>query len=139
MQRAHAQPGKQHRRDAQAATSHADAAQREAQRGYDEEEEEGISDKELDHGVCLTWYSLRSMMSSMKVKTSITLSEDVLESVDRLSGDTSRSEFIEAALRQVIAELIRKAQNERDIDIINRHADRLNAEAFDVLSYQVAL
>jgi len=76
----------------------------------------------------------------MKVKTSITLSEDVLKSVDALSGPyKNRSEFIEAAVRAFIAQLIRDEQNARDFDILNRHADRLNQEAADVLGYQVEL
>ena len=72
-------------------------------------------------------------MSSMKVKTSVTLSEDVLAAVDELVGTRSRSEFIEAALRRAIAEQRRQQQAERDLAIINRVADRLNAEADDVL------
>ena len=75
----------------------------------------------------------------MKVKTSITLSADVLAAVDELVGERSRSEFIEAALRRAIAEQRRRQQNERDLAIINRVADRLNEEADDVLSYQITL
>lgn len=74
----------------------------------------------------------------MKVKTSITLSEDVLQTVDQLSGK-NRSEFIEKAIRAFIAQLKRDQQNARDLEILNRHADRLNQEAADVLTYQVEL
>jgi len=74
----------------------------------------------------------------MKRKTSITLSEDVLEAIDQRSGDAkNRSDFIETALRSYIAKLIRDEQNMKDLDIINRHADRLNIEAADVLAFQV--
>ena len=74
----------------------------------------------------------------MKRKTSITLSEDVLEAIDKRSGDAkNRSDFIETALRSYIAKLIRDEQNMKDLDIINRHADRLNIEAADVLAFQV--
>ena len=74
----------------------------------------------------------------MKRKTSITLSEDVLEAIDKRSGDAkNRSDFIETALRSYIAKLIRDEQNMKDLDIINRHADRLNLEAADVLAFQV--
>ncbi len=73
----------------------------------------------------------------MKVKTSITLSSDLLETVDRLSGRyKNRSEFVEAALRAFIAQLIRHDQNTTDLEIINRRADDLNEEAMDVLAYQ---
>ncbi|HBI23649.1 MAG: hypothetical protein A2Y48_05630 [Nitrospirae bacterium RIFCSPLOW2_12_42_9] len=76
----------------------------------------------------------------MKTKTSITLSVEVLKAVDKLSGEyKNRSEFIETALRAFIAQTIRNQRNERDLDIINRHAARLNKEAIDVLAYQVDL
>lgn len=76
----------------------------------------------------------------MKVKTSITLSEDLLKIIDQKSGQfKNRSEFIETALRVYIKQMIRKQQNARDLDIINRRADHLNKEAADVLAYQVSL
>ncbi|MCX5894825.1 MAG: ribbon-helix-helix domain-containing protein [Proteobacteria bacterium] len=76
----------------------------------------------------------------MKVKTSITLSEDLLKIIDQKSEQfKNRSEFIETALRVYIKQMIRKQQNARDLDIINRRADHLNKEAADVLAYQVSL
>jgi len=76
----------------------------------------------------------------MKVKTSITLSKDLLRAVDKLSGRyKNRSEFIEAALRAFIAQMIRNERNAKDLEIINRRADELNEEALDVLGYQVGL
>ena len=76
----------------------------------------------------------------MKVKTSITLSEDLLQAVDqRARPDKTRSEFIEIAVRAFINQMIRDEQNARDLEIINRRADYLNQEAEDVLAYQVAL
>jgi metal-responsive CopG/Arc/MetJ family transcriptional regulator len=74
----------------------------------------------------------------MKVKTSITLSEELLETVDELSVKyKNRSEFLEIIIRKAIAQMIRDEQNERDLRIINEHADRLNQEAEDVLAYQL--
>lgn len=74
----------------------------------------------------------------MKTKTSITLSDDVIKAMDKLSGQyKNRSEFIELALRNYIAYLIRKQRNARDLEIINQRADRLNQEALDVLAFQV--
>ena len=74
----------------------------------------------------------------MKRKTSITLSEDVLEAIDKRSGDAkNRSDFIETAIRSYIAKLIRDEQNAKDLAIINQNADRLNIEAADVLAFQV--
>jgi len=75
----------------------------------------------------------------MKTKTSITLSSDILASVDRLVRDgESRSAFIERALRDVVSERQRARADARDLAILNRHADSLNAEAADVLGYQAA-
>ena len=76
----------------------------------------------------------------MKVKTSITLSSEILEAIDlHIGGYRSRSEFIETAARKFIAQLVRKEAERRDLEIIDRHADSLNAEAEDVLTYQVPL
>jgi metal-responsive CopG/Arc/MetJ family transcriptional regulator len=75
----------------------------------------------------------------MKEKTSITLSKDVLASVDRLAGSKhSRSAFIERVLRKYLRERARNAAHARDLVRINNAADLLNAEAMDVLSYQAA-
>lgn len=74
----------------------------------------------------------------MKVKTSITLSEDLLDAIDERSGQfKNRSDFVEAAIRAYIEHMIREEQNAKDLAIINRQADRLNKEAIDVLEYQV--
>jgi Arc/MetJ-type ribon-helix-helix transcriptional regulator len=74
----------------------------------------------------------------MKVKTSITLSRDLLEAIDARAGKgRSRSEFIEAALRLFLAHAAREERDARDLDILNRCAERLNREAADVLAYQV--
>lgn len=74
----------------------------------------------------------------MKVKTSITLSEDLLEAIDQRSGRfKNRSDFIEAAVRAYITQIIRNEQNAKDLAILNSRADRLNEEAADVLTYQV--
>ena len=82
----------------------------------------------------------KQYVSSMKIKTSITLSEEILKAIDLHIGECrSRSEFLEMAVRQFIAQLARKKAERRDLEIINRHADSLNAEAEDVLTYQVPL
>jgi metal-responsive CopG/Arc/MetJ family transcriptional regulator len=73
----------------------------------------------------------------MKEKTSITLSSDVLAKVDQLAGSkVSRSAFIESVLRIYFRERARKKTHARDLERINAAADRLNAEAEDVLTYQ---
>jgi metal-responsive CopG/Arc/MetJ family transcriptional regulator len=73
----------------------------------------------------------------MKEKTSITLSREVLTGIDRIAGSRqSRSAFIESVLLQYLRDRARAQRDARDIEIINRHADELNAEAEDVLRYQ---
>ncbi|MEN6424130.1 MAG: ribbon-helix-helix domain-containing protein [Phycisphaerales bacterium] len=75
----------------------------------------------------------------MKVKTSITLSEELLKAVDKRTKQQkkTRSDFIETAVWVFIQQLTREEQNARDLEIINRNADSLNEQACDVLEYQV--
>lgn len=76
----------------------------------------------------------------MKVKTSITLSQDLLQDIDRHQEEfKSRSEFLEKAARGYLDHLTRLQTERRDMQIINNRADGLNAEAKDVLDYQVSL
>ena len=73
----------------------------------------------------------------MKEKTSITLSSEVLASIDRLAGSRhSRSSFIERVLRRYLRARERRALQARDLQRINQAAARLNSEAADVLEYQ---
>jgi metal-responsive CopG/Arc/MetJ family transcriptional regulator len=76
----------------------------------------------------------------MKLKTSVTLSEDVVKKLDRATKKgESRSQAIERLLRASLHAEARRATDLRDLALINRHADRLNAEADDVLAYQTQL
>ncbi|MBI5083263.1 MAG: type II toxin-antitoxin system CcdA family antitoxin [Acidobacteria bacterium] len=70
----------------------------------------------------------------MRVKTSITLPKDLLTRLDRL--DANRSALIERATREFVDRLERERRAAKDMEIINRHAARLNREAADVLGYQ---
>jgi len=73
----------------------------------------------------------------MKAKTSITLSGDILAKIDRLAGaKRSRSAFIERVLRRYLAERARAALNARELEIMNRTADEMNAEVEEVLKDQ---
>lgn len=73
----------------------------------------------------------------MKEKTSITLSKDVLTGIDRIAGSKqSRSAFIEAVLTQYLRKQARAQLEARDLELINKAADELNAEVEDVLRYQ---
>ena len=77
----------------------------------------------------------------MKVKTSITLSEDLLAIIDRRARQArkNRSDFIETAVYGFLKQLNRTEQNVRDLEILDREAERLNREAADVLGYQIPL
>jgi metal-responsive CopG/Arc/MetJ family transcriptional regulator len=73
----------------------------------------------------------------MKVETTVTLSEELLAAlVDRAPDATLRSDLIEVAVRTYLVRL-RKRDSSNDLEIINANAAELNAEAEDVLSYQV--
>jgi metal-responsive CopG/Arc/MetJ family transcriptional regulator len=70
----------------------------------------------------------------MRVKTSVTLTQDLLERLDRV--DKNRSALLERAARSYLARLEKAGRDRRDLDIIDRNADRLNREAMDALEYQ---
>ena len=74
----------------------------------------------------------------MKVKISITLSDELINIIDSFSKEkNNRSIFIENALWAYIEQINRKKRDERDKDIYNKHLDILNKEAMDVLDYQI--
>ena len=74
----------------------------------------------------------------MKIKTSITLSDDLLTMIDEMAVEyKNRSEFIELTMRKALARMARAKEDARDVIIINRHSDELNAEIEDALSYQI--
>jgi metal-responsive CopG/Arc/MetJ family transcriptional regulator len=76
----------------------------------------------------------------MKLKTSITLTEDVVKIVDRQTRKgESRSRAIERLLREGLAARERQEAHAKELALINRHAEQLNEEAADVLAYQVDL
>jgi metal-responsive CopG/Arc/MetJ family transcriptional regulator len=84
------------------------------------------------HLETLQWYN-----GSMKEKTSITLSKEVLAAIDRIAGSKqSRSAFIEAVLAQYLRNRTRAQIEARDFELINRAADELSREVEDVLQYQ---
>jgi metal-responsive CopG/Arc/MetJ family transcriptional regulator len=61
----------------------------------------------------------------------------VLADIDRIAGSRqSRSALIEAILLQYLRDRARAQRDARKIEIINRHAEKLNREAEDVLEYQ---
>jgi metal-responsive CopG/Arc/MetJ family transcriptional regulator len=73
----------------------------------------------------------------MRVKTSVSLPAGLLRAVDSAAGGrTNRSRYIERAVRAFVEAQSRAERDPKDIELINRHARRLNAEAADVLAYQ---
>jgi metal-responsive CopG/Arc/MetJ family transcriptional regulator len=76
----------------------------------------------------------------MKEKTSVSLSGDLLNQIDRLCGrKQSRSAFIERVLREYLLRRELAALHARDLKALNAAADKLNREAADVLEYQAPI
>jgi metal-responsive CopG/Arc/MetJ family transcriptional regulator len=76
----------------------------------------------------------------MGIKLSVVLPVELVEAMNDLSKPyKSRSQFIEQAIKQFIANIKREEQNRRDLELINRHAKRLNEETHDALEYQIPL
>lgn len=85
------------------------------------------------------WASSRWYNGGMKEKTSITLSRDLLVTIDRLVGPQgSRSAYIERVLRRYLRQQARTQAHALDLERINHAAEQLNSEAADVLDYQAA-
>lgn len=73
----------------------------------------------------------------MKAKTSLTLSEDLVASIDKLAGPkVSRSAYIEQILREFVDRRAQVRKDAREVAAINRHATQLNVEMNDALSFQ---
>jgi metal-responsive CopG/Arc/MetJ family transcriptional regulator len=74
----------------------------------------------------------------MKSKTSLTLSEDLVASIDKLAGSKiSRSAYIENILREFVDRRAQARKGARAVAEINRHAAQLNSEMSDALTFQV--
>jgi len=79
-------------------------------------------------------------MLGMKVKTSITLDENLLKELDQVGDDyKNRSHVIEQAIRSFLQNRLHQIREAKDLKIINEKAKALNEEVEDVLSYQVDL
>ena len=76
----------------------------------------------------------------MKVKTSITLSQEVLDLIDHYAErESNRSAFIESALRTYFELIKRNKRDTEDLQRINTISEKLNREALEVLQYQAEL
>jgi len=78
-------------------------------------------------------------LGGMKVKTSITLSDYVLEEINELASPSKRSYFIEQAILAYIEKAKRHKRDANDLKLINHSAAKLNKKAGDVLEFQVKL
>ncbi|TVQ19132.1 MAG: hypothetical protein EA382_16890 [Spirochaetaceae bacterium] len=72
----------------------------------------------------------------MKVKTSVTLSEELLNAISAETDRSNRSALIEEATWRFLRERQREVRDRRELERINEHADELNEEALDVLGFQ---
>ena len=62
----------------------------------------------------------------------------IVKALDRPAGrDGNRSAMIEQAVRDMLAKAADMARDAKELETLNRHADRLNREAEEALSYQV--
>lgn len=74
---------------------------------------------------------------NMRVRTSISLPEELLVKVDKLAGAKKRrSQVVESALVAYVAKQAPQKLNKRDIDIINQNADLINEQVEETLEFQ---
>ena len=75
----------------------------------------------------------------MTIETLVALPDDLKLALDRRApSPPERDELIAAALRAYFA-WPRLGEDASDLEVINAHANELNAEAEDALAYQVPL
>jgi hypothetical protein len=86
--------------------------------------------EDLDEVVYSYYYS------SMKKKTSITVSPKLLKLIDALPEKPTRSKVIEEALILYFKDLKFRQRDREDISILNDVSKAYNAEALDSLEYQ---
>lgn len=73
----------------------------------------------------------------MKLKTSVTLSEQTVRAIEEVAGPgANRSQVIEEAVVEYLDRRRRERRDRRDLEILNRNAEALNREVEDVLGYQ---
>ena len=78
----------------------------------------------------------RRTQSARKVKTSISLSADLLGAVDALAGRSGRSAWIERCVRASVLRATKRQRDRHELELLNANADALNRECADVLVYQ---
>ena len=71
-----------------------------------------------------------------KAKASITFSGNLLKVVDSLAGEAQGSAWIERAVQSYATRQLKERRRERELTLLNKHADALNAEGDDSANYQ---
>ena len=71
-----------------------------------------------------------------KVETSVPLSHSLLAEFAPYTRNENTAQLVEKALVYYLAALKRQARGERDIEIINAHAQRFKCEAEENLGFQ---
>ena len=77
------------------------------------------------------WYS-----GGMKVKTSVTLSQDLLDAIERELPSSNRSAILEEAAWEFLRSRRKAVRDARELRLLNKIAPGLNEEAIDTLDYQ---
>jgi len=72
----------------------------------------------------------------MKVKTSVTLSEELLQAISAETSSDNRSAFIETATWEYLELRRKRVRDQREMELISANADQLNDEARDALEFQ---
>ncbi len=72
----------------------------------------------------------------MKVKTSVTLSEELLQAISAETNSDNRSAFIETATWEYLELRRKRVRDRREMELISANADLLNDEARDALEFQ---
>ena len=72
----------------------------------------------------------------MKVKTSVTLTAELLQAISEAVEQQNRSAFLEEAAWSLLRVRARAVRDRRDRAAIDAHAQALNREAREVLEYQ---
>lgn len=77
--------------------------------------------------------------SGMKVKTSVTLSEELLNAIEAHAGveAANRSALIEQAMWEYLRSRHRAVRDKSEMARINAESAELNEEALDTIDYQV--
>ena len=76
------------------------------------------------------------MQTVERIETTVSLPKDLFEQANQINKDEQISVVIETALREFLKRKARAERDQRELEIINANADKLNEEALDVLEYQ---